>query len=178
MKALLVIDMINDFIDENGVLYIGNDGRNIIGPITEKINEYQDAHDTIFIICDSHTQNDPEFKLFPKHAVTGTWGCMVVPEIADVFCLFNVSNFPVVIGKNTFDAFHKTSLLDMLKRSNIDTVEIVGCCTSICVGATAMEAGKHGISVEIPSNCVADFDQEAHEFFLKYLKNIHGVKIT
>ncbi len=40
-KALLIIDMLNDFIRENGKLYIGDSGRKIISPIQKELERFR-----------------------------------------------------------------------------------------------------------------------------------------
>jgi len=40
-KALLIIDMLNDFIRENGKLYIGDGGGKIISPIQIELEKFR-----------------------------------------------------------------------------------------------------------------------------------------
>lgn len=171
-KALIVIDMINDFLHEEGSLYIGPTGRDIINPIIDKISKnVKDG--PVFFVSDSHESDDPEFDRFPKHAVKGTWGSRIIKELG--FISVSCSS---LINKTTFDVIKNTGLLPVLRYYSIDTVEIVGCCTSICVGVSAINLKLEGLDVEISKSCVADYNQEAHDFYLNHLEVIHGVKIT
>ena len=64
MKALLVIDMLQDFIAEDGVLTTGKAGREIIGFIQEKIQEFREQGYPVIFICDHHEADDKEFDMF------------------------------------------------------------------------------------------------------------------
>ena len=68
MKALLVIDMLKDFIDLDGALTTGSAGVNIINFIREKIQEFKINDYPIVYICDSHKADDKEFDMFPPTA--------------------------------------------------------------------------------------------------------------
>ena len=54
MKALLVIDMLEDFISKEGALSTGPAGEEIIGFIKEKTEEFRKDGHKIIYICDNH----------------------------------------------------------------------------------------------------------------------------
>ena len=64
MKALLVIDMLKDFIDQDGVLTTGNAGQEIIAFINDKIAEFRKNNFPVIFVCDNHEQDDKEFDMF------------------------------------------------------------------------------------------------------------------
>ena len=43
MKALIVIDMLEDFIEKEGALYVGQEGEELIPFINQKIQEFRQA---------------------------------------------------------------------------------------------------------------------------------------
>ena len=63
-KALLVIDMLVDFIKEGGALDIGDSGRQIIPFIRNKIDQAQTEGTPVIYICDRHRPDDAEFAMF------------------------------------------------------------------------------------------------------------------
>jgi nicotinamidase/pyrazinamidase len=65
MKALLVIDMLRDFIDEKGALTTGPAGVGIVDFIKEKVQEFRAGGYPIIYICDNHKADDKEFDMFP-----------------------------------------------------------------------------------------------------------------
>ena len=81
-RALIVVDMLNDFVDEKGALYCGPSARDIIPFIQDRIADYRKTESSVIYIQDSHSEDDKEFEKFPKHSVSGTWGHQIVPELA------------------------------------------------------------------------------------------------
>ena len=51
-------------------------------------------------------------------------------------------------------------------------------CTDICVMHTAADARNRDYAVEVPVDCVASFDDEAHRWALKHMERVLGVKLT
>ena len=35
----------------------------------------------VIFVCDAHAADDPEFGAFPAHAVKGSWGAGIIPEL-------------------------------------------------------------------------------------------------
>lgn len=81
MKALLVIDMLRDFIEKEGALETGPAGRDIIPFVKEKINEFRKLGYPIIYICDNHEINDKEFDMFPAHCIKDTEGSKIIDEL-------------------------------------------------------------------------------------------------
>ncbi|MCJ7774129.1 MAG: cysteine hydrolase [Desulfobacterales bacterium] len=169
-KALIVIDMLNDFIDEKGVLFCGADARDKISFIKQRIQAYRDNDDLVIYMTDSHDEDDKEFDKFQKHAVTGTWGNEIIRELTP-------GPMDKVIPKKRYSSFYGTGLEKVLKDSNIKAAEVVGVCTSICVMDTVGDLVNRDYPVTVPVKGVADFDPEAHEFALKRMKQIYGANV-
>ena len=79
--ALIVIDMLNDFLDPGGSLYAGAQAREIIPFVAQKIAEFRAQGQVVIFVCDAHAPDDPEFGVFPAHAVKGSWGARIIPEL-------------------------------------------------------------------------------------------------
>lgn len=60
-------------------------------------------------------------------------------------------------------AFFGTELASMLRASGVDTVILVGCSTSGCIRATALDAMQHGFRCIVPRECVGDRTRAVHE---------------
>lgn len=169
-KALIIIDMLNDFVDESGALYCGKPVRDIIGFIQKRLEVYRKAGDPVIYLQDSHTPDDKEFDLFPPHGVRGTWGAEIIDELAPQAGEF-------VLPKTRFSGFYGTSLEKVLKDAGAVEVEVVGVCTSICVMDTVGGLVDRDYTPIVPVRGVADFDPEAHEFALKRMQKIYGARI-
>jgi len=170
-KALIIVDMLNDFVDEKGALYCGNTAKSIIPFIQERLTSYRNQKDLIIYLCDSHDEDDKEFEKFPKHSVEGTWGGEVIPELSPMAG-------ETVIPKKRYSGFHGTDLEHVLKSAGVDEVEVVGVCTSICVMDTVGGLANRDYKTTVPVKGVADFDQKMHQFSLKRMEKIYGADVS
>ena len=170
MKALFVIDMLKDFLNNDGALYCGETSRQIIPFIKEKIEEFHKNKDMVIFICDSHDPDDLEFKMFPKHCVTGTSGAEIIDELP-------VFEKDMIIKKKRYSSFYSTALDRVLKDHEISEVHVVGVCTSICVMDTVGGLRNRDITAIVYRNGVADFDPEAHAFALRRMEKVYGAKL-
>jgi len=170
VKALLVIDMLNDFIDEDGALSVGPQGKAIINIIKEKISEFRKNEYPIIFICDNHEKNDKEFEMFAPHCIAGTAGAKIISDL-------DVKDVDKVISKRRYSAFFGTDLDLYLRENNIDEIFLTGVCTNICVLYTAADARNLAYKVSIYKDAVASFDSTAHDFALKEAKNTLGCNI-
>jgi nicotinamidase/pyrazinamidase len=170
-KALIIVDMLNDFLDEKGALYCGDTAKSIIPYIRERLKTYRNHKDLVMYLQDSHDENDKEFEKFPKHSVSGTWGCEVIPELSP-------QAGETVIPKKRYSGFYGTDLEHVLKSAGIDDVEVVGVCTSICVMDTVGGLANRDYKITVPVKGVADFDPEMHQFSLKRMEKIYGADVS
>ena len=169
-KALIIVDMLNDFVDEKGALYCGDTARSIVPFIQERLKAYRNRKDLVIYLQDSHDEDDKEFEKFPKHSITGTWGCEVIPELSP-------QAGEKVIPKKRYSGFYGTDLENILKSAGIDDVELVGVCTSICVMDTVGGLANRDYKITVPVKGVADFDAAFHEFAIKRMKQLYGAGV-
>lgn len=169
-QALLVIDMLNDFVLTGAPLEVAA-ARGITPRIRARIAQARADGWPVIYVCDSHDTDDEEFELCPCHAVAGTEGARPVEEIAPT------SQDPVV-RKKRFSGFYATDLDQELKRRDIDTLVLTGVCTDICVQYTAADAVMRGYRVIIPADSVAALSQQAHERALEHLQQVLRVEVT
>ena len=170
-KAIIIVDMLNDFVDENGALYCGDTARSIIPFIQERIMSYRDRKELVIYLQDSHDEDDKEFEKFPKHSVAGTWGSEVIPELSP-------QAGETVMPKKRYSGFYGTELENVLSSAGIAEVEVVGVCTSICVMDTVGGLANRDYRTTVPVKGVADFDPEMHQFGLKRMEKIYGADVS
>ena len=169
--ALIVADMLRDFIDPDGSLYIGQSGREIIPFIQRRAQEIREQGGVVIFVCDAHAPDDREFRYFAPHAVKGTPGAQIIPELP-------LQPGDIRVEKTRYSCFNRTDLEEILKREGVDRVEVTGVCTSICVMETAKELFDRDIPYVIHRQGVADFDPGAHEFALKHMKRVLGAQVV
>mgnify|MGYP001616684777 CR=1 FL=1 len=167
-RAVLVIDMIRGFLEEGYPLYCGVRARKIIPAIHDLLISKEIKGAPIFFICDWHQPNDLEFQMFPPHCIAGTIETEIVPEL---------NYFGYIIHKNRYSAFFNTTLEKQLSAFEIDTLTICGVCTDICVLHTVADARNLDYTVEVPADCVASFDLDAHKFAIQHIQKILGARI-
>lgn len=170
LKALLIIDMLKDFIDKEGALTTGPAGEEIIDFIKEKIIEFRKLDYPIVYICDNHEKDDKEFHMFPPHCIANSEGSKIIKDL-------DVKEEDKIIKKRRYSAFFGTDLDLYLREKKVDEIYLVGVCTNICVLYTAADGRNLDYIVNIYEDGVASFDQNAHNFALKEAKTTLGCNI-
>ena len=170
-RALLVIDMIEDFAHAGGALYCGPSMSRIIPVIEREIDRARAAGEPVVYLKDDHLPDDAEFAMFPPHVIAGTKGAEIIPELAP-------TNGDVVIPKRRYSGFFGTDLDITLRERGVDALRLVGDCTNICVLYTAADARNLGYAVEVVKDGVTSFDEEAHLDALRELEKTLGAKIV
>jgi nicotinamidase-related amidase len=169
-KALIIVDMLNDFIDENGTLYCGDTANHIVPFIKTKLDEARKLSNNIIHMTDAHDEDDKEFKIYPKHCIDNTWGGEIIKELKPL-------ENEQVIKKKTVNSFYQTRLETFLERTKPNEIDIVGVCTSICVMDLVSDLSIRGYKTRVLSQGVADFDQDFHEFALQRMEKVYGAEI-
>lgn len=169
-SALIIVDMLNDFIDEKGALYSGQDAREIIPFIGERLKAHREAGNMVVYLQDAHAKDDLEFEKFPPHCVAGTWGSRTIDALAP-------QKGDIVIHKTRYSGFYGTDLDKILAENNPEAVEVVGVCTSICVMDTVGGLANRDYRTVVPIAGVADFDADAHRQALLRMERLYGATI-
>jgi len=163
-EALLVIDMLNDFLLEGAPLEVTG-AREIIPFLKKHIEAARQGGVPVIYICDSHTSGDPEFEVWPEHAVSGSAGAGVVDELEPL-------PGDIIVRKTSYSGFYNTDLEEILRDHNVRQLTIAGVCTSICVLYTAVDAFMRGYDVEVPDDSVAGLSPEDHTFALRQIREV------
>jgi nicotinamidase/pyrazinamidase len=169
--ALIVADMLRDFVEPDGALYVGPQGREIIPFIARKAAEIRAQGGVVILVCDAHAPDDREFRLFGRHAVKGTRGAELIPELP-------LKPGDYRVEKTRYSCFYHTEMDDILKKEQVDRVEVVGVCTSICILETVTELFDRDIPTVVYREGVADFDPEAHAFALKHMERVLAARVV
>lgn len=170
-SAILIIDMLNDFVREEAPLEVPNT-RKIIPFIQKELKKARDLKMDVLYICDAHKKNDIEFVKYGwlPHCIKGTKGAEVIEELKP-------EKEDYIVEKKTYSGFYKTKLEKILKQKGIDTLYLMGCVTHICILFTASDAVLRGYDVFVLEEGVAGLEEEDHNAALRIMKNVLGVKI-
>jgi len=182
-NILIVVDMLNDFINEDGALYCGPTASAIVPAVEKIVKEFREREDPLIFLMDAHKEDDIEFKRFPKHCVKDTEGAKIISSL-----IKNPSRREFYIEKTRYSGFYGTNLetilaniktiFGMMAKDVIDTVEVVGVCTSICVMDTVGGLANRDYKIRVHKNCVADFDQEMHKMALSRMELLYGAEVV
>ncbi len=168
-KALLVIDMLNDFVLEGAPLEV-HEGRKILPALKRRIEEARREGIPIIYICDSHDKDDEEFKVWPPHAISGTKGAEIIKELKP-------EEKDYIMRKKRYSGFFETGLDSTLKKLGVKELIITGLVTNICVLYTTADAVMRGYQVTIPKDSVAALNEEDGRFALNQMENILKAKM-
>ncbi|MDI6755998.1 MAG: isochorismatase family cysteine hydrolase [Thermodesulfobacteriota bacterium] len=168
--ALVVVDMQVDFASPKGKLFVP-EARKTIPAIHILITKARKAKVPVIFSQDWHRPDDPEFLIWPPHAVEGTRGAQVIPELKPL-------RSDYFIRKRTYDAFFATDLDLLLRQKGIKNLIISGTVANICVLHTAGSARLRGYEIIVPFDAISSltpFDQVAA---LRQISFIYQGKIT
>ncbi len=168
-KALLVIDMLNDFLLKGAPLEVSK-GREILPALKGRIEEARREGIPIIYICDNHDKDDEEFKVWLPHAISGTKGAEVIKELKP-------EEKDYIIGKKKYSGFFETELDATLRKLGIKKLIITGLVTNICVLYTAADAVMRGYQVTVPKDSIAALSKEDGRFALNQMENILKAKV-
>jgi nicotinamidase-related amidase len=168
-SAVIVIDMINDFV--TGV-FKSDRASKIIPNIKALLDHARKQKVPIVHATDAHLPGiDPEFDVWGKHAEAESWGAEIIDELKPKKGDFRVF-------KRKYSAFHGTDLDQMLREMNVDTVILTGVATDLCIQHTAADAFFRGYKIVVPKDCVEAADTATHEAAIKFMRKAYAPEIT
>ena len=157
--------MLNDFV--TGAL--GCDRARAIVPATAKLLEAARSKGVPVIYCnDAHLPGiDHELQIWGDHAIAGTPGAEVIPELAP-------QKQDFVVPKRRYSGFFQTDLDILLKELGVKTVVMTGLHAHMCVRHTSADAYCLGYDVVVAKEAVNSFTEEDYQGGLAYLKTCYG----
>lgn len=154
--AVVVVDMQNDFIDEDGALPVPGAADSV--PRIRRLLDWARAEGAPVIYTqDTHREDDPEFAIWGPHVLEGTPGWEIAAELAP-------AEGETVFEKVRYDGFYGTGLDHELRLRDIETVIVCGTVANVCVHYTAASAGLRWYRVVHPVDAISaltPFDLEA-----------------
>jgi nicotinamidase/pyrazinamidase len=138
-----------------------------------------------------HTENDPEFKIFPPHCIKGTPGSAYVPE-ALTEKVATIPNDPqaklpsdlsqyqqIHLEKQTLDIFESRHADELVKRLGDNTEFIVfGVVTEYCVRFAAKGLLERGHKVSVVKDAIETLKPEDGERTVAELRTLGAKFIT
>jgi len=164
-SCVLVVDFVNAYVDPGSKLFCGDPEIGVGAAIeaTRPLLPLARAKGVEVIFTKV---------LYHKHGRDGGVFAQKVPVVrtftadnpfSEIVSGLEVPDEDTVMVKQYPSAFFGTELASMLRASGVDTVILVGCSTSGCIRATALDAMQHGFRCIVPRECVGDRTRDVHE---------------
>ena len=168
-NALIVIDMLNDFLPGGA---LGNEAAEaIIPPLQSALSYARERTDWVIVYAnDAHLEEDRELSIWGKHAMEGTHGAQVISALAP-----KPGDQEWEEPKRFYGAFEGTNLAEKLRAQGVQTVYLTGQHTNCCVRHTAYGSFRNGFDIVVLADAVVAFNED-EKVALDYLKNIYGAR--
>jgi len=170
MKALVIIDMLEDFV--HGSL-ANRRALEMLPTLGELLDHARRERWFVVYSNDAHEPGDPELAIWGAHAMAGTPGAEVVSELAP-----EPGPREVIVPKRAYGAFDGTELDELLREAGVDEIVIAGQHTHICVRHSAYGALLRGYRITVPRDAVCAFEGVDEQAALDYLRTVYGVRLT
>jgi nicotinamidase/pyrazinamidase len=180
--ALIITDVQNDFC-EGGSLAVGG-GSEVAAAIS--LHAASHHYDHVVATRDFHVDPGAHFSAEPDYVSTWPVHCVTDTPGADFHPALDTTRVEEVFSKGAHAAAYSgfegaapdgTSLADWLSERQVDTVDVVGIATDHCVRATALDAVKNGLAVQVLLDLTAGVAAPTTEAALVELDSA-GVRLT
>jgi nicotinamidase/pyrazinamidase len=149
MKALLIIDVQNDFCPGGALAAPKGD------KVVSVINNLMHKFDLVVASKDWHPSDTVHFDKWPKHCVQGTTGAEFHPKLHEhsIDKVFVKGTRNIDDGYSAFEATNE-NLGEYLKKNKVDTVYVTGLAIEYCVKSTVLDALKNHFKVFVIKDAV------------------------
>lgn len=177
------VDTQLDFLYPAGALCAP--GAEEIVPALAKLTQYaKSSQIQILSTADAHSEDDPEFKLWPPHCIVGTVGqqkcaaTLAIPQPAILSSIPGATVAPasqIVIEKQHTDCFTNPNLTTLLTASRYI---VYGVVSEICVRQAALGLLKTGARVELVTDAIRHISPNAYAAMLAEFQAAGGILTT
>lgn len=165
--ALIIVDMLEEFVHGR----LRSPAAEAIVPRIKRLLELaRSAGVPVIYLADRHYPFDHELKLWGPHAMANSAEGEIIEELRP-------PAGAIVLYKRSYSGFRDTGLANILRDLGVDTVMLTGIHTHICVLHTAIDAFYERFNVIVVEDAVAAFDESAHEWGLRHMKEVLGAKL-
>ncbi len=182
--ALIVVDMVNGFVNE-GVLHDKNI-RKIVPRQLELLEEAEKKGSLIILVKDTHNKNATEFKRFGNttHCIQGTSEAELIDELKP----FEQKENVITVEKNSTSLMESPEFREIVRQAeNLKEVNFVGCCTDICVFNGAMGLANYydewnrDVTINVHEDAIATYSEDERGEYIesaKLLMKLQGINLV
>lgn len=117
----------------------------------------------VVYIVDEHEADAPDLALWGVHAVAGSGGNDIWPEVAP-------EPGDRIVKKHTYSAFSGSTLQSVLDELRCDSLILGGCLTEVGIKATATDALQRGYAIDVPVTTQAGISAMTEQITLGLLQ--------
>jgi nicotinamidase/pyrazinamidase len=176
------VDSQLDFLYPAGALYVP--GAERIVPAIAHLNRYAAQHGIpVISTADAHFEDDPEFRVWPRHCVAGTLGQRKAEStllerrvtIPNCDCELAIEGAQqIIIEKQTLDVFAAPNLARALLRLPADRHVVYGVVTEICILHAVRGLLKLGKPVIVVTDAIETLKAEDSARALAEIRSLGG----
>lgn len=188
MKALVIVDMQNDFV--TGPLGCA-EAQAVVPRIVDKLRSLSDLDTVVLLTKDTHHENyleTEEGKHLPvPHCIEGTPGWSICRDISQevdhgMYITYSADNVVKSrVFKNTFGSVELAEILKNIhEHHGLEEIIFVGVCTGICVISNVLltKAFLPEVPITVDASCCACVTPQSHKTALDAMRlcqiNIEG----
>jgi nicotinamidase/pyrazinamidase len=180
------VDTQLDFLYPAGALYVP--GAEQIVEKVARLNRFAAANGIPVISdMDAHAEDDPEFREWPAHCISGTFGqCKPQATLLDKRVVLSskvkLNEWPsgahqILLEKQSLDAFINPQLPGFLQSLGADRFVVYGVVTEICVKFAAWGLLRTGKRVELVTDAVRHLSERDAQQMMSEFKAAGGVLV-
>ena len=166
---LIVVDMVNGFVKEGALA-----DEKIGDVVPRQIELIEEAHakgDLVVFIKDTHTKDSLEHKRFggALHCIKGSGEEEVIDELKE----YENYNDTVSVVKNSTSFMESPEFRKIMDNTtNVKDIDVVGCCTDICVVngtmglANYLDEWNRDVNVRVHTDAIATFAESARQNYV------------
>ena len=159
--AVLVVDIMTAFTDPN--LPLGSNLDSEIAAINDVLDAARSANAPVFFSIVSYDEPDARDAGIWRRKMRGLASLQAGSEIVKLDSRLHRHSDDSVFVKKYASCFFGTTLASQLQAMRRDTLIIVGCTTSGCVRASAVDAVQYGFRPILVREALGDRSTAAHE---------------
>ncbi len=158
--TLIVIDMVNAYLDKSAPLFLGEAGSHALESAKRLCAAARQAGAPVFLTSVEYDARGVNGGLFYRKVPA--LSCFIKGSPLAAFPAGLAANGDIVIVKQYASAFFGTSLASTLCALAVDTVLLCGFSTSGCIRASAVDAIQHGFAPFVVRDACADRGEGPH----------------
>lgn len=162
-RALIIIDIINDFDFKHGPELLAN--TEIITPNIIKMKKYAKKNRIPIIYVNDHYRLwQADLSKIIDHCKNSK-SEKIISKLAP-----NKDDFFLIKPKHS--AFHQTALQALLSELRVNQLILTGIAGNICVLFTANDAYMREYNISVPSDCIASNDEQDNNYAIRMMENV------